>query len=238
MKKKLSFKHLFSSAWTDFTQNIMDWLFLVGMQVASLCIFPILGGMLWIPSLWTVKDGSHFSYGLYLSLYNMSSFAVVGFGMIAFVLMSAAFIIYPIMNQQNALDVTFKRSMSGFDINNRFFTFAVAMLIYGMIVSVTMPVLFLGLFLAHRWRFVGLHLLEHGGTIRQAFKASWRMTRGCVWFFIGISMIEWLLMFMISWTIIGFFVVVIMSYLIDAHLYKQLHMEMDKDIALCNSCEN
>lgn len=231
MKKKLSFKHLFSSAWTDFTENVMDWLFLFGMQAASLCLIAIIAGILWMLTLWNSKI--EFS----INLYSTGPFAVCMLAMIAVFFMTAA-IIYPIMNKQNALDIAFKRSMSGFDMNNRFFTFALAMSIYGIIVTFTIPLFFLGLFLAQRWRFVGLHLLEHGGSIRQAFKASWRMTRGCVWFFIGISIIEWFLTVMISWTIIGYFVVVIMSYLIDAHLYKQLHMEMDKDIALCNSCEN
>lgn len=231
MKKKLSFKHLFRSAWTDFAENVIDWLFLFGMQAASLCLIAIIAGILWMLTLWNSKIG--FS----LNLYSTGPFVLCMLAMIAVFLMTAA-IIYPIMNKQNALDIAFKRSMSGFDMNNRFFTFAVAMLIYAIIVIFTIPLFFLGLFLAQRWRFVGLHLLEHGGSIRQAFKASWRMTRGCVWFFIGISIIEWFLTVMISWTIIGYFVVVIMSYLIDAHLYKQLHMEMDRDIALCDSCEN
>jgi|GEM_PF-1311860 len=233
MKKKLAFKNLFKLAWADCSKHFTGWLSLFGMQFITLALLLIVlfGYSYYVGSSSLSVQGSNFF------IIESKFFSIITILLGCFFSIIAG-IVYPIMNQQNALDIAFKRKMSGFDINNRFFSFAFATLIYTCIVGLAMPIFFIGIFLAQRWRFVGLHILEHGGNIRQAFKASWRMTRGYVWFFIGIYIVEWLLTLMIGWTVIGYFVVVVMNCLVNAHMYKQLHMEMDKDIEVCSSCES
>jgi hypothetical protein len=111
------------------------------------------------------------------------------------------------------------------------------MFVYWMIVSMASIFgFFPGLFLAQRWRFVGLYLLDHGGNVRQAFHSSWHMTRGYIWFLVGVTMIQWLLFIFCSPTILFVIIAIPLNRLIDASMYKQLHMEYDKNLSIC-SCE-
>ena len=223
MKKKLALKNLFSLAWADLVKHFIDWLFLFGMQIVVLIGF--------LFCCMTILFVSH------LFLLDYSKLITVAVVSIISIFIVAVYITYPIMYKQNALDATFHRNLSGFDINNRFFSYTVAMYLYWMLIILTSGLFFFGFFLAQRWRFVGLHILEHGGTVRQAFKASWRMTHGYVWFFIGISLIQWLLLIFSACTIIGWIAAVALCELIETHLYKQLHVEMYSDNANCSSCE-
>ena len=223
MKKKLAFKNLLSLAWADLVKHFIDWLFLFGVQVLVLVGFLLCCAIILL-----------FSHLVFLDYSKLLTVAVVSIISIFSLLM---YIVYPIMYKQNALDATFHRSLSGFDINNRFFSYAVTMYVYWVLVIVTSGFFFVGLFLAQRWRFVGLHILEHGGNVRQAFKASWRMTRGYVWFFIGVSLIQWLIWIFCACTIVGLIAATILCKLVDAQMYKQLHVEVDKGNTNCSSCE-
>jgi len=139
------------------------------------------------------------------------------------------------MYKQNALDAVFNRPMSGLDVNNRFFSYAVAMFIYWMIVSMGLSLGFSpGIFLAQRWRFVGLHILEHGGNIRDAFAASWNMTRGYVLFFIGAACVQWVFLLFCASTGVGLFIGISLRDLMQANMYKKLHLDYDKDLSVCS----
>ena len=233
MKKRLSVKELFSSSWKCFIENVTSWLLLFGMQWAV-----VLGFLLCCAA--TLAIVHYFFIDLCMfrcALSGYSKFFTVS--MISIVSVFSLFFVmaFPIMYRQNALDATFNRPMSGFDVNNRFFSYAVAMFFYWMIVSVASCCFVLpGLFLAQRWRFAGLHLLDHGGSVRKAFRSSWQMTHGYMWFLVGISMIQSILFIFCSPTIILIVMAIAMNRLIDATIYKQLHMEYDKDLSIC-SCE-
>jgi hypothetical protein len=233
MKKRLSVRQLFDVSWKNFIENIMQWLFLYGMQIIAtlsflLCCSIVLACVHYFFIDLCLFDCAFKSYG---KLFTVSMISVISIG--------AAFCLalFPIMYRQNALDAAFNRPMSGFDINNRFFSYVVAMFFYWIIVwSASLVFLLPGLFLAQRWRFVGLYLLDHGGNIRRAFRASWVMTRGYIWFLIGVSLLEWMLFLFCGSTIILLVLALAINRLVDANMYKLLHMEFDKDLALC-SCE-
>ncbi len=111
------------------------------------------------------------------------------------------------------------------------------MFVYWILVGLASCFFFIpGLLLAQRWRFVGLYLLDHGGSVRQAFRASWQMTKGYIWFLVGMSMIQWILFIFCGPTLVLIVMAVAMNRLIDANMYKLLHMEYDKDLSIC-SCE-
>lgn len=233
MKKRLSIKELLHTSWKHFLEYFIHWLMLFATQSAIfigffICCAAILAMMHYI-----FIDMCTF----HCMLKGYSKFFTVS--MISIITVFTLFfsIIFPIMYKQNALDVVFNRRMSGFDVNNRFFSYAVAMFMYWMIVSFATCFFFLpGLFLAQRWRFVGLHLLDHGGSVWDSFRASWNMTRGYIWFLAGISMIQWVLFVFCSPTLILILFAVAFNRLLDATIYKQLHIEYDKEIMIC-ACE-
>ncbi|MBV8660801.1 MAG: hypothetical protein JO129_01485 [Candidatus Dependentiae bacterium] len=233
MKKRLSIRELFNSSWKGFIENFMEWLLLFGAQIVVLVGFLLCCAI--------ILAVVHYAF-IDLCLFNCffsgySRFFTVSIVSIGSIFSMFFFIAFPIMYSQNALDVVFGRKMSGFDINNRFFSYAVAMFVYWMAVMIASCFFLLpGLFLAQRWRFVGLFILDHGGNIRQAFRSSWQMTHGYIWFLVGISMLQWLLFAFTSPTILFGIVAAALNGLIDANMYKQLHMEYDKDLSVC-SCE-
>lgn len=233
MKKKLSIKSLLVQAWKSFVDNFTDWLFLFGMQAIVVVGFLLCCAVLLAVLHYFFIDLSAFR-GL---LSGHSKVLVVGMISVVSIFILFFTMAFPIMYKQNALDAVFGRPMSGFDVHNRFFSYSVGMFLYWMIVSLaSCSFVFPGIFLAQRWRFVGLYLLDHGGSVRRAFRLSWQMTRGYVWFLVGVSMIQWLLFVFCSSTILFFAMAVALNKLIDANIYKQLHMEYDKDLSLC-SCE-
>lgn len=233
MKKRLSIKELLYTSWNHFSEYFIHWLMLFGTQCIILFGFFICCAASLAIAHYFFVDLCFFHCALsgYSKIFTVSAISVV-------VIFSLFFcMIFPIMYKQNALDIVFNRQMSGFDVTNRFFSYAVAMFMYWMIVSFASCFgFFPGLFLAQRWRFVGLHLLEHGGSARHAFSSSWNMTRGYFWFLVGISMIQWVLFFFCSPTIILIFVIIALNQMIDVNMYKKLHLDHDKDIAHC-SCE-
>ena len=234
MKKKLSIRDLLHVAWKKFTDNFMNWLFLFGTQLVVmfgflLCCATILAIMHYV---FIDLCLLNCFFSGYSKLFTVSMISIVS------VFSSFFYIAFPIMYRQNALDVVFGKKMSGFDVNNRFFSYAVAMFVYWTIVALASCfALFPGILLAQRWRFVGLHLLDHGGSVRESFRSSWGMTRGYIWFFVGVSMIQWLLFLFCSSTIILALMAIAMNRIMDASIYKQLHMEYDKDLSVC-SCES
>jgi hypothetical protein len=234
MKKRLSIKNLFHESWNNFLINITHWLFLYGSQITMMASFLLCCAMLLALIQYFFIDACLFSCALksYSKLFTMSMVSIVSIFSILFT------ISFPIMYRQNALDCVFNRTMSGFDINNRFFSYAVAMFFYWtLVISGSLLFILPGLLLAQRWRFVGLYLLDHGGNIRRAFRASWIMTRGYSWFLVGISMIQWLLFLFCGSTIIFVLFALTINRLLDANMYKLLHMEFDKDLSIC-SCES
>ena len=233
MKKRLSVRELFHASWKSFIENIMNWLFLYGAQFIATLSFLLCCSIVLAFVHYFFIDLCFFDCALkgYSKFFTVSMISIISVGG------PFCWTLFPIMYRQNALDASFNRPMSGFDINNRFFSYAVAMFFYWIIISSASLFFILpGLFLAQRWRFVGLYLLDHGGNIRRAFRASWVMTRGYVWFLIGISLLEWLLFLFCGSTVVLLVVALAMNRLIDANMYKLLHMEFDKDLALC-SCE-
>ena len=234
MKKKLSIRELLHHAWTGLIDHFIHWLILFGTQMVVLASFLLCCSIMLALVHYFFIDMCIFACALqdYSKFFTVSTISIVSVFSMFF------FTVFPIMYRQNALEIVFNRKLSGFDVNNRFFSYAVAMFFYWLIVALAACLfLFPGLFLAQRWRFVGLHLLDHGGNIRQAFRSSWQMTRGYIWFLIGISMIQWLLFLFCSATVVLFFLVMAFNRLIDAQMYKLLHMEYDKDLAIC-ACEN
>lgn len=234
MKKRLSIKGLLHGAWKNLIEHFSSWLFLFLAQLVVVFGFLLCCAASLAILHYLFIDLCFFNcfFSGYSKFFTVSMISVVSIFSLFFI------IAFPVMYKQNALDIVFHRSMSGFDVNNRFFSYAVAMFVYWMIVlPLSFPGLLPGLFLAQRWRFVGLHLLDHGGSVHHAFRSSWRMTRGYVWFFVGVSMIEWMLFIFCSPTIAFGLMAVAFNRLIDASMYKQLHMEYDKDLSLC-SCED
>ncbi|MGZ6251152.1 MAG: hypothetical protein ACXWL2_03930 [Candidatus Chromulinivorax sp.] len=234
MKKKLSVKNIIESSWQKLLENIVSWFTLFALQSIV-----IVGFLICCSAALAVLHYLFIDLCLFNCFFNGYSKIFTIF-MVCIVCIFALFfyICFPIMYRQNALDATFNRPMNGFDVNNRFFSYAVAMFLYWMFVWIGLSFLFLpGIFLAQRWRFAGLYILDHGGCVRQAFNSSWYMTKGYMWFLVGISMIQWLIFVLCSPTIILVVIAVAINRLIDAHIYKQLHMEYDKNIEIC-SCEN
>jgi hypothetical protein len=233
MKKRLSVRELFHNSWKSFIENIMDWLFVYGMQCIAIVSFFLCCSILLALVHYFFIDLCLFECALsgYSKFFTVSMISIVSLFTTFF------FIAFPIMYRQNALDCVFNRPLSGFDVNNRFFSYAVAMFFYWIITAcASLFFIIPGLLLAQRWRFVGLYLLDHGGNVRRAFRASWVMTRGYSWFLVGISMMQWLLFLFCGSTIVLIIVAMVMNRLIDANMYKLLHMEFDKDLAIC-SCE-
>jgi hypothetical protein len=233
MKKRLSVKELFHNSWKSFSEHFMTLLLLFGTQLVVVFGFLVCCAALLAIVHYFFVDLCFF----HCILSGYSKFFTVAMISIVSIFSMFFFVAFPIMYKQNALDTTFGRQMNGFDVNNRFFSYAVAMFVYWMFVMFASIFFFLpGLFLAQRWRFVGLHLLDHGGSVRNAFRSSWNMTRGYIWFLVGVSMIQWILFIFCSPTLILIGMAVAMNKLIDANMYKQLHMEYDKDLSIC-SCE-
>jgi hypothetical protein len=233
MKKRLSIKELFNFAWKSFFEHFMNWLFLFGTQLVVVFGFLLCCGAILAILHYFFIDLCLFQcfFSGYSKFFTVAMISIVSIFFLFF------FIAFPIMYKQNALDAAFDRPMSGFDVNNRFFSYAVAMFVYWMVVAMaSLCGFFPGLFLAQRWRFVGLYILDHGGNVRRAFSSSWSMTRGYIWFLIGVTMIQWLLFIFCSPTILLVVMAISLNRLIDAVMYKQLHMEYDKNLLIC-SCE-
>lgn len=233
VKKRLSIKDLFYVSWKGFTKYFMHWVLLFGIQLTVFFGFLICCAASLALAHYFFVDHCLFYCALsqYSTIFTSSAVSIIAIFSLFFM------IIFPIMYKQNALDLVFKRTPSGFDVNNRFFSYAVAMCMYWIIIScATCFFFFPGLFLSQRWRFFGLHLLDHGGSILASFKASWQMTRGYVWFLAGISMIQWLLFMFCSPTLVFIAFAIALNHMVDANIYKQLHIEYDKDITTC-SCE-
>lgn len=233
MKKRLSIRELFYAAWEKFTKAFMTWLLLFGTQILVVfgfllcCSISLAILHYFLVDLPAVKG--------FMSGY--SKFLIVS--MISIISVFCAFfaIVFPIMYKQNALDAAFDRPMSGFDVNNRFFSYAVAMFFYWMLVLLASCLgFFPGIFLAQRWRFAGLYLLDHGGNVRQAFRSSWNMTQGNVWFLVGVSMIQGFLFMLCSPTMLFVLAAVALNKIIDAMIYKQLHIKEDEKVLVC-ACE-
>jgi hypothetical protein len=233
MKKRLSVKELFHRAWKSFFEHFSAWLLLFGVQIIVVC-----GFLVCCAALLAIVHYLFVDLCLFRCMFSgYSKFFTVAMISIVSVFSMFFCVAFPIMYKQNALDALFGRHMNGFDVNNRFFSYAVAMFVYWMFVILGLFLfVFPGLFLAQRWRFVGLHLLDHGGSVRQAFRSSWHMTRGYMWFLVGVSMIQWIFFIFCCPTIILIGMAIAMNRLIDVSMYKQLHTEYDKDLMLC-SCE-
>ncbi|MBP6870138.1 hypothetical protein KBC04_04600 [Candidatus Babeliales bacterium] len=234
MKKRLSIKDLLHASWKNFIEHFMDWLMLFGVQLIVLFGFFICCAASLALAYYFFVELCLFKCALsgYSKLFTVATISIISVVSLFFM------VIFPIMYKQNALDLVFNRTMSGFDVNNRFFSYAVAMFVYWMVVMIASCFGFLpGLFLAQRWRFVGLHLLYHGGSVREAFRSSWHMTRGYIWFLVGVSIIQWVIFSFCSPTLVLIVLAIALNRLIDANMYKQLHIEDDKNILLC-SCES
>ena len=233
MKKRLSVRELLNNSWKNFIDNVMNWLVLLGTQLVVAFGFLVCCCAILAIAHYVFIDLCLF----YCALSGYSKFFIVSMISVVSVFSMFFYIAFPIMYRQNALDAAFGRHMSGFDVTSRFFSYAVAMFFYWMFVMVASCLFLLpGILLAQRLRFVGLYLLDHGGNVRQAFRSSWKMTRGYIWFLFGVSMIQWLLFLFCSPTIIFIVMAIAMNRLIDANMYKQLHIEYDKDLSAC-SCE-
>lgn len=233
MKKRLSLKDLLHAAWNQFASNFTHWLFLYFAQIVAFVSFLLCCVILLALVHYFFVDLCMFQCALsdYSKIFTVSMISVIS------IFSTCFFIAFPIMYRQNALDSVFGRELSGFDVNNRFFSYALAMFFYWIIVAGASCLFLLpGLFLAQRWRFVGLYLLDHGGNLRKAFYSSWVMTRGYMWFLAGISMLQWLIFLFCGVTVFCVFFALTINRLIDAIIYKQLHMEFDKNLAVC-SCE-
>lgn len=233
MKKRLSVRELLTSSWKNFLEYFMTWLLLFGTQVVVVFGFLVCCAAILAIVHYVFIDMCFFHCALsgYSKFFTVAMISIVSIFSMFFCLA------FPIMYKQNALDAVFGRQMNGFDVNNRFFSYAVAMFVYWMFVMFASCLFIIpGLLLAQRWRFVGLHLLDHGGSVRHAFRSSWQMTRGYTWFLVGITMIQWILFIFCSPTIVLVVMAVAMNRLIDANMYKQLHMDYDKDLSVC-SCE-
>ncbi len=233
MKKRLSVRDLLHHSWKSFFEHFSTWLLLFATQ-----IIVVFGFLVCCAALLAIVHYIFVDLCLFHCMFSgYSKFFTVSMISIVSVFSMFFYIAFPIMYRQNALDVTFDRQMNGFDVNNRFFSYAVAMFVYWMFVMFASSLFFLpGVLLAQRWRFVGLHLLDHGGSVRQAFRSSWQMTRGYIWFLVGVSMIQWILFIFCAPTLFLAVMAIAINRLIDANMYKQLHMDYDKDLSLC-SCE-
>jgi len=233
MKKQLSIKDLFQKAWKGFIDNFITWLFLLGAQITIVCGFLLCCVAMLAMMHYVFIEQCLFNCFFigYSKLFTTSIISIVSIFLLFF------HIAFPVMYKQNALDYVFKRPMSGFDVNNRFFSYAVAMFIYWIIVSIsTVFGFFPGLFLSQRWRFVGLHLLDHGGSVRDAFHSSWGMTHGYMWFLVGVSLVQLLLFIICSPTVLFILAAIVINRLVDAQIYKILHIEYDRNLSSC-SCE-
>lgn len=233
MKKRLSIKDLFIGAWHHFAQYFMQWILLFCIQIAV-----ILGFLICCSATLAILHYIFITLCLFDCMFSgYSKFFTIGIISITSVFISFFTIAFPIMYKQNALDAVFNRPMSGFDVNNRFFSYAVAMFFYWMIVAMASCLgVFPGLFLAQRWRFVGWYLLDHGGCVRNAFNVSWKMTKGYAWFLVGLSLVQWVFYVFCCSTIIFAIAAIALNRLVEASMYKKLHMEYDKDLSPC-ACE-
>lgn len=233
MKKRLSVRDLFHHSWKTFLEHFTTWVLLFATQ--AIVVF---GFLVCCSALLAIMHYVFVDLCLFHCMFSgYSKFFVVAMISITSLFSMFFYIAFPIMYKQNALDAVFGRQMNGFDVNNRFFSYAVAMFVYWMFVMFGFCLFFFpGLLLAQRWRFVGLHLLDHGGSVRQAFRSSWHMTRGYTWFLVGVSMIQWVLFIFGAPTIFLGVMVIAINRLMDANIYKQLHIEYDKELFVC-SCE-
>jgi len=228
MNNNIYLKKLFQLAWSDMGKHAIDWLFLCGMQF--IIILSILLGY--------VISGLVFIYKIYDIANNVINIVILACCLCIFIISLFVFLLFPIMYRQNALEATFDRPLSGFSINNRFFIYLIVTFLSSLLTLLTLPFLFLGVFLGQRLRFVGLHVLEHGGNIRHAFKVSWNITRGYVLFLIGVSLLQWIILFLASWTLIGIYPGMIFSVLIDTHLYKQLQNQNEDELDTLSCCKD
>lgn len=234
MKKRLSVKGILHSSWKNFTESFMIWLMLFGTQFIIIFGFLACCSILLAMTHYVFVDLSWF-HGI---LHTYSKFFTVSMISIITIFSMFFYVAFPIMYRQNALDIVFNRQVNGFDVNNRFFSYAVGMFVYWIAVALAACFFFFpGLLLAQRLRFAGWHLLDHGGNVRYAFRSSWRMTRGYTWFLVGVSMIQWIIFIFCGATLFLIIISLAINRLIDANIYKQLHMEYDKDLSLC-SCES
>jgi hypothetical protein len=234
MKKQLSVRNILLQAWSCLTSKFVDLMELVTTQFFIIAGFAFCSLLILTLLRYFLVDHALF-HGLFLQY----STKFVGWIVAMSMLITLFFwMIFPLMYEQNALEIVLQRKLSGFDVNNRFFSYNLAMLMYyplvilGLILGIV-P----GILLAQRWKFVGLHILDHGSTIRQAFRASWKMTHGYSWFLVGISIIQWLVFLCVAPTIIVIVGAIIFNKIVDAIIYKQLHVDHDKDISTC-VCEN
>ncbi len=224
MKKKLSIKDVFGSAWNYFSGNISEWIILCGMQVilvlglALLCLVCL--------SLFHLVMPQHA---------KLITVAMISIGSILSLLFLLAF---PIMYKQNALDEVFGRKLLGLDITSRFFSYLVVSLLYATLVWFgTMFFVIPGIVLAQRWRFAGLHILQHGGSVRHACTASWRMTRGYVLFLAVISALQWLVFMFSACFVVGAVFGMMFNNFVDVVMYKHLHTDFEQDVSVC-ACES
>lgn len=216
MKEKLSIKNIFYDSWLGFINNFIDWMMLFVKQLVFSIIFLLCFGLI-------LAVGMYFSID-FITIDNLHNKFIV-IPLIAIVSIWLLFFLnaFSIMYIQNSLDIALKKRMSGFDINDRFFSYFIGVSFYWIIVALGVICLILpGLFLAQRFRFVGFFLLDQGGSIRHAFKQSWIMTKGNVWFLIGVSVLQWSLYLFSVPTVILIFFTMIIKILVDANLYKQL----------------
>src|SRR3990167_7992231 len=121
MKKRLSIKELVAMAWHSFIEHFTHWLFLCGTQ-----LIVILGFLLCCSASLAILhyifiDACAFScfFSGYSKFFTVSMISIVSLFSLFFA------VAFPIMYQQNAMDAVFNRPMSGFDVNNRFFSCAV-----------------------------------------------------------------------------------------------------------------
>ncbi len=233
MKKELLFRDLFTKAWKSFVDNFSQWMLLYATQLSVAIGFLIcsIATLALVHYLFVDMCLFHCFFKSSTKAFVVSMISIVSiFGMFFIV-------VFPIMYKQNALDAVFGRTMSGFDVSNRFFSYAIAMFFYWMIITCATGLLvFPGLFLAQRWRFAGLYILDHGGNVKEGFRSSWKMTRGYMWFLIGLSMIQWMLFVFCGSTIVFTIIALSVNRLVDANVYKILHMEYDKNLSVC-ACE-
>jgi hypothetical protein len=224
MKKKLSIKDVFALAWKYFSGNISEWIILFGMQVILVLGFVV--ACLVCLSIFQIVLPQHSKL---LTVTMISIGSIISFFF---------FIAFPIMYKQNALDEVFGRKLLGLDVTNRFFSYVMVTILYGTLVWMGMMAFVIpGMFLAQRWRFAGLHILEHGGSVRHACAASWRMTHGYVLFLAVISVLQWLVFMFSACFIVGTVFGIMFNNFVDVVVYKHLHTDFEQDEAVC-ACES
>lgn len=223
MKYKFNIEEVFKQAW-ELTKKHF-WLML-GVGAVTMLISYAIEGMQYTFLVWS-KDMS-FMYIPYLVL------LVIGF-LVSLVLSFNSYrIMFDLVDAKGAaVKDLFKWDTR---IKSRLPHWLVAQVIYGLIVFLGFVFLIVpGIYLAIKYMYVGMLMIEKDITITEAFKKSAEMTKGEMWHLVGIGAISILivmigLMLLVIGVVTAIMIVAFATTLVYRRLASQTHKEVKVEI--------